>query len=244
MIGRGFKRAEVSNATPKGAPAAPKTPLWESQLKDIVDGPGGQLPTRCLACGGLHAMGWCPLKIAGAKECELCGLAHFGYSRTCPHLNSVTQLRAMLDAIKQSTEPQELKDVAKKKITGIIGDLNQRKRKAQEKKDAAKAAQSSVVQAPNATAGNQYPGGNKFFPNATAGNQFSGGVAQAPNGAAGNQYPSGNKFFPNHVPGTPSVPGVNRTLTDPAGSTFSPYGIAGGFRLYYENKASQPHPQT
>lgn len=40
----------------------------------------------------------------------------------------------MNEALKQSTEPQELKDLAKKKILGIIGDLNQRKRKVEEAK--------------------------------------------------------------------------------------------------------------
>lgn len=38
----------------------------------------------------------------------------------------------MLEAIKQSTEPADVKAVAKSKITGIIGDLNQRRRKAAE----------------------------------------------------------------------------------------------------------------
>lgn len=35
----------------------------------------------------------------------------------------------MLEALKQSPESQDLKDAAKKRITGIIGDLNQRKKK-------------------------------------------------------------------------------------------------------------------
>ena len=40
----------------------------------------------------------------------------------------------MIEALKQSPEPQELKELAKKRIVGIIGDLNQRKRKKQEAK--------------------------------------------------------------------------------------------------------------
>ena len=83
----------------------------------------------CVACDKLHVQGQCPLKLAGVEYCNLCGLPHFGYSRTCPHLNSVTQLRLMLEALKNSPEPQGIKDQAKKVVTGIIGDLNQRKRR-------------------------------------------------------------------------------------------------------------------
>jgi len=89
-------------------------------------------PSTCLACGAVHLQGCCPLKRAGVEVCNLCGLAHFGYARICPHLNSVTQLRLMLEGLKDSIEPKEIKDLAKKKITGIIGDLNQRKRRKQQ----------------------------------------------------------------------------------------------------------------
>jgi len=41
----------------------------------------------------------------------------------------------MLEAIKQSTEPNEEKTIAKLKITGILGDLNQRRRRAKEASD-------------------------------------------------------------------------------------------------------------
>ena len=88
--------------------------------------------TYCVACDSVHNQGYCPLKLAGPEYCNLCGLAHYGHARTCPHVNSVTMLRQMLEDLKSSTEPQELKDLAKKKVLGIIGDLNQRKRKAAE----------------------------------------------------------------------------------------------------------------
>ena len=86
----------------------------------------------CLACNELHATGFCPLKLAGVDTCALCGLAHYGSGRQriCPHLNSVTQCRVLLETIKQSNEPGELKERAKKYIVGIIGDLNNRKKKA------------------------------------------------------------------------------------------------------------------
>ena len=85
----------------------------------------------CPACSKFHKVGFCPLKLAGNEYCALCGLAHYGsgFQRICPHLNSVTQCRVLLETIKQSNEPREIKDRAKKYIVGIIGDLNNRKKK-------------------------------------------------------------------------------------------------------------------
>ena len=138
----------------------PHAPDTGAALDTNRPGPIGNF-INCLACGGTHYQGYCPLKLAGAEYCNMCGLAHFGYSRTCAHLNSVTQLRAMNEALKQSTEAQDLKDSAKKKITGIIGDLNQRKRRAQEKKEAVQRTQSGVAQNTNSTASNQGSDGDR-----------------------------------------------------------------------------------
>ena len=77
--------------------------------------------------------GSCPLKVAGAEYCMLCGLAHYGHARNCPHIGSVTQLRLMVDALKQSPEQADLIDLAKKKAVGIIGSLNQDKRKKEQR---------------------------------------------------------------------------------------------------------------
>lgn len=98
---------------------------------DATDG-ASDPRSYCIACKSIHKEGYCPLKLAGPEKCNLCGIAHFGHARVCPHIASVTQLRAMLDAIKQSTEPADVKAVAKSKITGILGDLNQRRRRAAE----------------------------------------------------------------------------------------------------------------
>ena len=88
----------------------------------------------CLACGNRHRPGYCPLMVAGVEHCELCGIAHYGHQRACPHLTSVTQLRLMVEAIKNSTEPQEIKELAKKRVVGLIGSLNQTKRQKKELK--------------------------------------------------------------------------------------------------------------
>jgi len=78
-------------------------------------------------------MGWCRLKIAGVEHCGLCGIAHIGHGRTCPHLNSEVQVATLLGTLKESTESRELVDQAQKYLRKIRGDLVHRKR-AQEKK--------------------------------------------------------------------------------------------------------------
>ena len=47
---------------------------------------------HCLACKTFHPQGQCPLKLAGTEMCNLCGIAHFGFNRTCPHLQSEVQV--------------------------------------------------------------------------------------------------------------------------------------------------------
>lgn len=92
--------------------------------------PGGEIPPPhiCAACGDLHPLGWCRLKLAGVEHCGLCGIAHLGYGRACPHLNSERQVATLLGTLKESTEPRELIDKATKYLRMIRGDLVQRKR--------------------------------------------------------------------------------------------------------------------
>jgi hypothetical protein len=73
-------------------------------------------------------MGWCRLKVAGIEHCGLCGLAHVGHGRTCPHLNSEVQVATLLATLKESTESGELIEQATKYLRMIRGDLVQRKR--------------------------------------------------------------------------------------------------------------------
>ncbi|GIC90589.1 putative chromatin remodeling complex subunit (Chd3) [Aspergillus udagawae] len=82
----------------------------------------------CFVCAKHHPLGSCPLKQAGVEHCGLCGLAHYGIARTCPHLRSETQVARMLDALKHSTEDRELIEKAKKYLQGIRGSLAQRRR--------------------------------------------------------------------------------------------------------------------
>ena len=97
------------------------------RLVPIMDGANSPL-VKCVACENHHPTGQCPLKAAGVEYCPLCGIAHYGRGRTCPHINSVTQLQAMHEAIKLSPESVELKELAKKKVTGLIGSIRQKRR--------------------------------------------------------------------------------------------------------------------
>jgi len=77
-------------------------------------------------------MGWCRLRIAGVEHCGLCGIAHLGHSRTCPHLNDETQVGRLLQTLKESPEPREHVEAATKYLRMIRGDLVQRKRRKME----------------------------------------------------------------------------------------------------------------
>jgi chromodomain-helicase-DNA-binding protein 4 len=87
----------------------------------------------CPACGKLHPQGACELKIAGVEHCGLCGLAHYGIGRTCPHIRSETQVREMMQALKRSPESKELIDLAVKYLRGVKGTLVQSKKREREK---------------------------------------------------------------------------------------------------------------
>ncbi|KAE8328355.1 PHD/FYVE-zinc-finger like domain-containing protein [Aspergillus sergii] len=106
-------------------------PIPDHDLSMSAAGMDGPTETRpsCFACNQNHPVGSCRLKLAGVEHCGLCGLAHFGISRTCPHLQSDAHVARMLKALKESTEDPELVLQAKKYLTGIRGDLAQRKRK-------------------------------------------------------------------------------------------------------------------
>lgn len=88
---------------------------------------------QCFVCSTAHRQGYCPLKIAGPEYCNLCGLAHYGVARSCPHIRSETQVREMLEALRNSPESKELIEMAKKYLTGVKGTIVQDKKKKAEK---------------------------------------------------------------------------------------------------------------
>ena len=121
----------------------------------------------CPACDRPHAVGYCLLKHSGVEHCPLCGIPHFGHGRTCPHLNSVTQCRLMLEALKKSPESKPEKSLAKWYIVSIINDLNRRKQR-----DDARQANGTTGLSGRTTAmpnGAPYSGHNPGWPGPPAG---------------------------------------------------------------------------
>ncbi|KAJ5138485.1 Chromatin remodeling complex subunit (Chd3) [Penicillium bovifimosum] len=74
----------------------------------------------CAACQNRHTPGNCPLRHAGVEFCGLCGLAHLGFRRVCPHLQSVPQVTRMMEALDKSTEAPGLVSAARRYLSGII----------------------------------------------------------------------------------------------------------------------------
>ncbi|KAK2806798.1 hypothetical protein FQN50_005660 [Emmonsiellopsis sp. PD_5] len=118
-----------------------------------LDGTSTRPLHRCVACDQNHSPGHCPLKLAGPEHCGLCGIAHYGRARTCPHLNSESQVALMLGSLKESPEQRALVEEATKYLRGIRGDLVRRK-KHKANKDAPGSSRSSTRALPP---GNQTP---------------------------------------------------------------------------------------
>lgn len=83
-----FRRAVVPQPQPVSdhglpTPPEPSNPSYPQQPSDLIN---------CLACRTQHIIGHCPLKLAGVEHCNLCGIAHFGHGRVCPHIQSETQV--------------------------------------------------------------------------------------------------------------------------------------------------------
>ena len=131
-------------ASPKQLPITKATKVNRTTVKPFER---AQIPIRnplepmygsynnrmCPACHKDHPQGACELKAAGVEHCGLCGLAHYGHSRTCPHIKSETQVREMLKALKSSPEKKELVDAAMKYLRGVKGTLVQQKKRDREK---------------------------------------------------------------------------------------------------------------
>jgi superfamily II DNA or RNA helicase len=138
---------DLSSPPPEPAPKAPKTneaavkPFERATIpiRNPLEPTYGSFGNRiCAACHKNHPQGACELKAAGAEHCGLCGLAHYGHSRTCPHIKSETQVREMLEALKNSPEKKELVDAAMKYLRGVKGTLVQQKKRDREKAALAK----------------------------------------------------------------------------------------------------------
>ncbi|RII05200.1 chromodomain-helicase-DNA-binding protein 4 [Alternaria sp. MG1] len=141
-LGNGHRpnTTSIANSSPykqNGAvkPFARAIILIRNPLEPTYGAPGIHI---CPACHKNHPSGACELKAAGVEHCGLCGLAHYGHSRTCPHIRSETQVREMLEALKNSPEKKELVDAAIKYLRGVKGTLVQQKKRDREKAALAK----------------------------------------------------------------------------------------------------------
>lgn len=112
-IARQFRRVN-------SPPPPPRPPTGVDGIQDSVP--------LCLACHQYHNPGTCPLRHAGVEFCGLCGLAHLGARRVCPHLQSIVQVNRMIEALDQSTEDPKLISVAKRYLRGIIASTAQMER--------------------------------------------------------------------------------------------------------------------
>ncbi|KAK0361825.1 hypothetical protein LTR94_021802 [Friedmanniomyces endolithicus] len=72
-------------------------------------------------------------------------MAHFGHARVCPHIQSETQVRAMLEALRHSNEPEHLVNEAKRYLRGLKGHLVQMKRQKEAKEHAAREEEAASV---------------------------------------------------------------------------------------------------
>jgi chromodomain-helicase-DNA-binding protein 4 len=127
---------DLTSPKPGGSTSTAVKPFRRTQMpiRSPLESTYGSYSNRiCPACHKQHPQGACELKAAGVEHCGLCGLAHFGHSRTCPHIKSETQVRAMLEALRNSNEPKELVDAATKYLRGVKGTLVQQKKRDREK---------------------------------------------------------------------------------------------------------------
>ncbi|KAI5295902.1 hypothetical protein KEM55_005995, partial [Ascosphaera atra] len=85
-------------------------------------------PHICPACTQEHDQGYCPLKLAGVEYCALCGSAHFGQGRTCPHFRSEEHVVSLLSTLKTSVEHHGLVAEAARYLRGVLGDIRRRKK--------------------------------------------------------------------------------------------------------------------
>ncbi|KAL9603975.1 MAG: hypothetical protein Q9179_002003 [Wetmoreana sp. 5 TL-2023] len=136
---RAFRRAKLPQSEPIQYPGV-NQPFSGSQPLQQNNFAGNYARSRgikfCIGCNSAHIEGSCPLKVAGVEYCGLCGQAHYGagFRKACGHLHSVTQCRAMLEALRSSPDASELKDTVRKYLVGIIGHLRHDKKMEEKRK--------------------------------------------------------------------------------------------------------------
>lgn len=155
-----FRRAQVPQPQPQAYNSTSQS--FPSNGFNF-DGNSGQehqaIVNQCLACGTIHLRGSCPLKFSGVERCGLCGQAHFGFGKrkACAHLHDLDQCYLMLEALKQSEESRENKELVKKYLVGIIGNLRHEQKMSEERKRESLQQQASSRPPPYTPQANGYP---------------------------------------------------------------------------------------
>ncbi|KAJ9351763.1 hypothetical protein DTO027B9_6139 [Paecilomyces variotii] len=177
----------------------------------------------CLGCKRFHPVGYCPLKLAGVEHCGLCGIAHFGHQRTCPHLNSESQVALMLSFLKESTEPKALVEEAKRYLRGVRGDLIRRKKEQEKRTSLAGNPPREINTAGPVVNGSAYPnpGYNPIPPSATM-NGFPPGAQQNPTMSQHMRYPPPPNM--GYMPPSQPQPPYGLPPSQPWQQYRSPYG--------------------
>ncbi|KAF8534418.1 P-loop containing nucleoside triphosphate hydrolase protein [Trichophaea hybrida] len=106
----------------------PSTASREFTRVDVIQPTDDPAMPFCQACRNHHAQGACTLKQSGVEYCPICKLAHFPKASICPHFESETQIKAMMEALRQSTEDKALVDEAKRYLRGRRAQLQKEKR--------------------------------------------------------------------------------------------------------------------
>ncbi|KAJ6258896.1 Chromatin remodeling factor mit1 [Drechslerella dactyloides] len=121
--------------------ASSNTTNLTTLVRPVPKPPPRGVAVDCILCKESHMPGECPLRVPAPERCLLCGISHFGEGTTCPHLGSITQIQAMLNAIKDSNEPAHLQAIAKNYLRGRKGALTQQRKlkKAKAERNAAEA---------------------------------------------------------------------------------------------------------
>lgn len=102
----GRNRSSLAQYAPKPPVEAPQQP----RSPHPINAPSPPQPAAkfCADCRTIHDRAGCPKTLPGNRKpreyCGICGIAHFGVSKSCPHLANETQLRLLLDALRDSNE--------------------------------------------------------------------------------------------------------------------------------------------
>ena len=161
-------------------------------------------PVVCFVCKKLHPIGFCSLKTVGVEYCGLCGIAHYGHSRTCPHLTSEIQIARMIDALSKSNEDPRLIVEAKKYVQGIRGSLSQQRRRREAKR-------SSLNNTNDGTP--RQPGPTSMYPSQYFGRNHAPALPVYPHSSASALHPA-QSYTPPYTPA--SAPTIAPTTSSTA----------------------------